>query len=234
MNVRPRIFSSDSPVIHDTNFKAPLDFYEGKGSTVSQASTYPHFFSLISECIQRTRSNGEALLDIEPKSSSWEDRLNSTLSSIADLFRRCHKRGNKVIFIGNGGSAAIASHMAIDYTKNGGIRAIALNDLAALTCVANDFGYEQVFAKQLQYHARKGDVVVILSTSGRSPNILEAASAVRELGCDLITLSGMNPNNSLRKRGLINLYVPSIDYGLVELTHMALLHSIVSVEKSTP
>jgi D-sedoheptulose 7-phosphate isomerase len=190
---------------------------------------YRHFFSLLSECVKRTMTNAEGEMEMD----SREDALEKGLSSVTELFLRCHRRGNRVIFIGNGGSAAIASHMAIDYTKNKKIRAIALNDLAALTCVANDFGYEQVFAKQLEYHARKGDIVVILSSSGKSPNILAAASVVRELGCDLITLSGMNPNNSLRKRGLINFYVPSIDYGLVELTHFALLHSIVSVAKST-
>ena len=76
------------------------------------------------------------------------------------------KRGCKMMFIGNGGSAAIASHMAIDFTKNGGMPALCFNDGAALTCLGNDFGYEEVFAGQLRAHARKGDVLFAISSSG--------------------------------------------------------------------
>lgn len=136
----------------------------------------------------------------------------------------------RVFFVGNGGSAAIASHMAIDYAKNGGVKALALNDPAALTCLANDYGYEQVFAKQLGYHAQYGDVVVLVSSSGKSPNILKAAEAARFADCKLITLSGFEPTNPLRKLGDINFFVPSHDYGCVEITHLAILHSMVTAK----
>ena len=83
--------------------------------------------------------------------------------------------GNKLIFVGNGGSAAItASHMATDYSKNGNIRALALNDSSMLTCLGNDLGYDRVFAKQIELHARAGDLVIAISSSGRSANILNA------------------------------------------------------------
>jgi len=155
--------------------------------------------------------------------------LTAGLRQCKTMFVRAHKAGKKVIFIGNGGSAAIASHLAIDYTKNGGIRAVAFNDLAALTCMANDFGYPQVFAKQLEYFAQKGDVVVCISSSGMSRNILEAAAIARTLNLDIITLSGMDSDNRLSGCGSVNFYVPANDYGLIEITHLSILHAITSV-----
>jgi hypothetical protein len=85
--------------------------------------------------------------------------------------------GNKLIFVGNGGSASIASHMATDYSKNDGIRSLALNDSSMLTCLGNDLGYEQVFAKQIELHARAKIFLIAISSSGRSPNILYAVKA---------------------------------------------------------
>src|SRR5580704_1277031 len=89
------------------------------------------------------------------------------------------KAANKIIFIGNGGSAGIASHLAIDFSKNGGLRALAFNDPSALTCFGNDLGYENVFAKQLEFHARPGDLLIAISSSGMSPNILGAVKEAR-------------------------------------------------------
>src|ERR1700744_2266039 len=94
-----------------------------------------------------------------------------------------HDAGNKVIFIGNGGSAGIASHLAIDFSKNGGMRSLAFNDAAALTCLGNDLGYENVFATQLDFHARPGDLLIAISSSGLSPNILRAVAVARGRGC---------------------------------------------------
>ncbi len=84
-----------------------------------------------------------------------------------------HEKGRKLLFIGNGGSSAIASHMAIDYWKNGGIRAIAFNDPALLTCLSNDYGYEHVFEKPIEMLAEAEDLLVAISSSGKSPNILQ-------------------------------------------------------------
>lgn len=158
-------------------------------------------------------------------------KLKEGLGKIRDLFRCAHAKGNKVIFIGNGGSAAIASHMATDYTKNGGIRSIAFNDAATLTCMANDFGYFQVFAKQLEYYAREDDVVVCISSSGKSRNILEAAAECMTREIKLVTLTGFEPENPLRGVGDFNFYVPAGDYGLIEIAHLTLLHSITSLSQ---
>jgi D-sedoheptulose 7-phosphate isomerase len=143
--------------------------------------------------------------------------------------RKAHGDGNKLIFIGNGGSAGIASHLAIDYSKNGGIRALAFNDGAALTCLGNDLGYEQVFAKQIELHGRPGDLLVAISSSGRSPNILNAVAAAWETGMDVLTFSGFRSDNPLRAAGNVNLYVPSTEYGFVEIGHLTLGHAILDL-----
>jgi D-sedoheptulose 7-phosphate isomerase len=205
------------------NVKLGERHYIGKGAFVDacKVSRGAYFHSLL-DCIQNTQATGPV----------WDESipLEAALERLADILRAAHKAGGKAIFIGNGGSAAIASHMAVDYSKNKGVRAVALNDAAMLTMLANDYGYEQVFAKQLEYHGRKADVAVIVSSSGRSLNIIAAADAARE--CELrnvATFSGMNPHNKLRVKGDLNFYVPCTDYGLVELAHLALLHSVASV-----
>ncbi len=91
--------------------------------------------------------------------------------------RAAHDSGNKLMFIGNGGSAGIAGHLAIDFSKNGNLRALAFNDPMALTCVGNDLGYHNVFAKQVEMHRASGDLLVAISSSGKSPNILAAVAA---------------------------------------------------------
>jgi D-sedoheptulose 7-phosphate isomerase len=142
-----------------------------------------------------------------------------------------HDNGNKIIFIGNGGSAAIASHLAIDFSKNGGLRSLAFNDPAALTCLGNDLGYENVFAKQIDFHARAGDLLIAISSSGRSPNILGAVAAARGRGCKIATYSGFIENNDLRRTGDMNFYVRSREYGFVEVAHLALVHAVLDIDR---
>jgi D-sedoheptulose 7-phosphate isomerase len=134
---------------------------------------------------------------------------------------------NKIMFVGNGGSAGIASHMAIDFTKNGNVPALAFSDAAALTCLGNDFGYEQVFARQVVAHGRPGDLLIAISSSGRSLNILNAVAAARSRDCAVFTLSGFDAGNPLRRLGDLNLYISSDQYGLVEVSHQALLHCLL-------
>ena len=138
-----------------------------------------------------------------------------------------HATGNKLIFIGNGGSAAIASHMATDYSKNGDVRSLALNDSSMLTCLGNDLGYDQVFTKQIELHARPGDLVIAISSSGRSANILNAVKAARNAKCEVVTLSGFTDDNPLRSLGDINFYIGSDRYGFVEIGHLTICHAIL-------
>lgn len=156
--------------------------------------------------------------------------LHQAMELLATRIRATHDAGNKLMFIGNGGSAGICSHMAIDYSKNGGIRSTAFNDGAALTCLGNDLGYENVFAKQVDLHARPGDMLIAISSSGKSTNIIKAVDVARERGCFVLTLSGFGADNPLRTFGDMNLYVDSMEYGFVEISHLALCHAVLDLE----
>lgn len=135
--------------------------------------------------------------------------------------------GGKMIFIGNGGSAAIASHMAIDLWKNGGIPATAFNDSSLLTCISNDFGYKHVFEKPIDFFADPNDVLFAISSSGRSENILRGVHTAKSKGCEVITLSGFDSDNPLNLLGTCNFYVPSHEYGPVEVIHQYICHYIL-------
>lgn len=168
-----------------------------------------------------------------------EDRdvaMDAAIEWAVEAARRTTGAGGKLIFAGNGGSAGIASHMATDYSKNGGLRAWAMNDGSMLTCLANDFGYEQVFARQIEFHGRPGDLLVAISSSGQSPNILAAVKAARAIDCAVLTLSGFAPGNPLRRLGDMNLYLESSLYGFVEIGHLVLCHAILdySIEWKSP
>jgi D-sedoheptulose 7-phosphate isomerase len=141
--------------------------------------------------------------------------------------RQAHAAGNKIIFVGNGGSSAIASHMATDYSKNGDVRAMALNDTAMLTCLGNDLGYDRIFAKQIELYARPDDLVIAISSSGRSANILNAVKAARAAKCAVVTFSGFTADNPLRRLGDINFYIASDRYGFVEIGHLTICHAIL-------
>ena len=149
------------------------------------------------------------------------------MQKIISLVRLKSQRGNKLIFIGNGGSASIASHIVTDFLKNAGIPAVAFNDTSMLTCISNDLGYEQVFAKPISLLAKKGDILFAISSSGKSRNILNAVLAAKRKGCSIITLSGFGKDNPLKKMGEVNFYAPSHSYGDVEIAHLAICHALV-------
>ena len=155
--------------------------------------------------------------------------LNAAISWTINMLNNMKSLGGKAIFIGNGGSAAIASHMAIDYCKNGGFPGLAFNDAAALTCLANDLGYEQAFAHQISNLGKSEDILIAISSSGASANIIAAAETASSINMKLITLSGFKENNSLRERGHMNFFVPITEYGIVEITHLVLCHAILDI-----
>lgn len=157
--------------------------------------------------------------------------LEAAFDAVRTRAHAAHDAGGKLLFIGNGGSAAIASHLAADFSKNGGLRALALNDAATLTCLGNDLGYENVFAKQLELHARPGDLLIAISSSGRSPNILAAVAAARAGSAGVVTFSGFAGGNNLRRLGDINFYVRSSEYGFVEVAHLSLCHAILDLDR---
>lgn len=158
--------------------------------------------------------------------------IDAAMHEVVSLLGSLRGSRGKVYLIGNGASAAIASHISADLLKNGGIPALVFNDPAQLTCISNDLGYEQVFALPLKLHAHKDDVLVSISSSGRSRNILDGVSAASEKGCFIVTLSGFDENNPLRAMGGVNFYVPSHSYGTVEVIHHAICHHIADALKA--
>lgn len=149
------------------------------------------------------------------------------LYEAAGLLDRAKAEGKKIILAGNGGSASIASHFTVDLVKNAGIRTINFNESSILTALANDFGYEWWVDKALGYYASPGDVVVLISSSGKSMNIINGALKARDMGLKIITLSGFREDNPLKDMGDINLYVESMSYNIVEITHSVWLAAIV-------
>ncbi|MBT6051932.1 MAG: SIS domain-containing protein [Candidatus Scalindua sp.] len=134
---------------------------------------------------------------------------------------------HKMMFIGNGASASISSHMATDFWKNGRIEALAFNDSSLLTCISNDYGYEHVFEKPIEMFAKREDIVFAISSSGESKNIVRGVNAARLKECSVITLSGFKDDNILSTLGDINFYIPSRKYGLVEVIHHSICHCIL-------
>lgn len=157
--------------------------------------------------------------------------LEEGFSRFIELARSCRQFGRKMMFVGNGGSASIASHMAIDWSKNGGVPALAFNDAPSLTCLANDLGFSGVFAHHVTMLGCAGDLLVAISSSGNSENILDAVAAAGSAGVTAVTFSGFAPLNKLRALGAVNFYVPAMDYGSVEVTHLALLHAMLDMHR---
>ena len=151
------------------------------------------------------------------------------LIKIKSLFQNTSKKGGKVILAGNGGSAAMASHVAVDITKNAGIRAITFNEYDLITTLANDYGYKNWIAKAIELYHNPKDVVVLISASGQSLNVINAAIQSKEFGLPVITFSGMSPKNPLNDKGDINLWVDSNIYNIVEMTHHIWLLAIVDM-----
>ena len=149
------------------------------------------------------------------------------LEILKNVFRTVREERVHVFFIGNGGSAAIAEHMTTDYLKNGHIRTLNLLAAPTLTCLSNDFGYEYVFSKQLEINASKGDLLVAISSSGNSQNIVNAVFEARKREMKVLTFSGFDSNNKISSLGDYNVHVPSFEYGIVESIHNLILQQIL-------
>lgn len=169
----------------------------------------------------------EAMKNIICSINWYETDLDSAWAHIVETYITTKRERRRLYFIGNGGSAAIAIHMTNDFFKNGGICTHSLHDPALMTCLANDFGYEYVFSKQLELLSQTGDVLTAISSSGNSRNIINAVEVAKGKGCIIVTLSGFKEDNCLRRMGDVNLYVPSMEYGVVETIHNMILQQVV-------
>ncbi|EKS35644.1 D-sedoheptulose 7-phosphate isomerase [Afipia clevelandensis] len=166
------------------------------------------------------------------------DEVRATTQAIARAVTDALKAGNKLLLIGNGGSAADAQHIAAEIVgrykqERPGWAAIALTtDTSALTAIANDYGFEQVFARQLQGLAKRGDVLFALSTSGRSPNILAALKMARDLG--VVTVGFTGERGESMRASCDHLFIaPTDDTPVIQQVHMMAMHAICDeVEQS--
>ena len=155
------------------------------------------------------------------KNFSFEKEILNTCK----LFKKCSLSKNKVIFLGNGGSASIASHVSVDLTKNAKIRSVNFNETDLITCFANDFGHENAMAWLVESNSAKDDLLIAISSSGESVNILNAVKKAKNLGIKVIGLSGFYAN-SLASLADYSICIESRNYGVIEDTHSMIMHSL--------
>jgi len=156
------------------------------------------------------------------------------LAYITEMILSAGRDGRSIYILGNGGSAATASHLACDLAKTASVpghprlRALALTDnVPLLTAWGNDASYDVVFAEQVSTFVRPGDLVIAISASGNSPNVVAAAAAARNLGASVIGLIGFG-GGRLRSWCDVALVVPSHEYGPVEDAHMVFVHAVTA------
>mgnify|MGYP001258583806 FL=1 len=163
------------------------------------------------------------------KSANFND-----LEKASKIVNEASSNNKKIIIVGNGGSGAISSHVAVDFTKAAGIRAINFNEADLITCFANDYGYENWVSEALKSYADFGDVIVLISSSGESMNIINAANTARDMKNKILTFSGFSSSNPLRSLGDVNFWIDSRSYNYIEMTHhiwlVAICDYIISVK----
>lgn len=154
---------------------------------------------------------------------------NEGIRLLVDTFTAHKERKSQLFFIGNGGSSAIASHMTADYMKNGGMNTYSLYDNAVTTCMGNDYGYEYIFSRPMEFLIREGDLLVAISSSGNSSNIVNAIETARIKEASVITFTGFEESNKAKQMGDVNVYVPCKKYGIVESIHNLMLQQVVDL-----
>ena len=158
------------------------------------------------------------------------ESVGKSIEIAAELCIDCLNKGNKILLFGNGGSAAIASHFSVDLTKNASVRCLNFNESDLITCFANDYGFENWVAKAVEFYGDQGDVLIVISSSGQSKNMINATSSARtKKFSKIVTLSGFEEDNPLRKSGDINLWVNSRAYNFVENLHQIWLLALVDL-----
>lgn len=187
------------------------------------------YFQKLSEFLKETRVSFHRPFDDIEKRGKKVVELNDAVYYLANILTDHQISGKRIMFIGNGGSAAIAIHALVDFAHAGGLKTVDPFSPPLLTCMANDYSYENVFSKPVEMFAKAGDILFAISSSGQSPNILNACKTASDKKCNVITFSGFSPDNPLRKLGHLNFYVPSTHYGFVELAHQTLIHCILDL-----
>jgi D-sedoheptulose 7-phosphate isomerase len=159
-----------------------------------------------------------------------DEQIIKKIIEVKDLLVQTKNNGKKIMIFGNGGSAAIASHFSVDLTKNANIRCVNFNESDLITCFSNDYGYEKWVEKTVDFYADAGDVLILISSSGKSPNIINACKAARGKKIStIITFTGHEKNNPLSDLGDINFWINSKAYNFIENIHQVWLLSIVDL-----
>ena len=158
------------------------------------------------------------------------EKVIEQLIEIKNLIKESKRKKSKILIFGNGGSSPIASHFSVDIARNAGIKCLNFNEAGLITCFANDYGFENWIVKAIKLYSNKGDLLFLISSSGRSKNMLNAAVSSKKYKISkVITLTGFDNNNPLRKIGDINLWVNSKSYNFVENTHQLWLLSLTDL-----
>ncbi|WP_320172147.1 SIS domain-containing protein [Maridesulfovibrio sp.] len=137
---------------------------------------------------------------------------------------KLREEGRVIYLIGNGASASMASHFSADLAKNAHVHTQVFTDLALITALANDISYDQVFVEPLRRRMTPNDMLVGISSSGNSPNVVNACRFAAEIGASVVTVTAMKPDNKMRQIGDLNFWIPAYTYGMAETGHACILH----------
>lgn len=146
-----------------------------------------------------------------------------------DLIKRIKKNKNKIIIFGNGGSQSIASHFQTDMIKTHNVRCLNFSGSSLLTCLSNDYGYEKTFQKIIEIFADPEDLIILISSSGNSKNIINAYNKAQNIGCHILTLTGFKKNNKLNKISKNQIWIDDSHYNNIENTHQLILLLIIDM-----
>ena len=145
------------------------------------------------------------------------------------LIQRSIHNKSKVYIVGNGGSASIASHVSVDFAKVARVPSSTFNNSNLTTCFANDYGYENWVVEAIKAYTNINDLIILISSSGTSKNIVNAAQYCKDNNIDLITLSGFTKDNPLSTLGNVNFHIESTEYNYIEMSHHIILLSLVDI-----
>ena len=157
----------------------------------------------------------------------YPENINIQFEEFKKIALEVKKNDGKLMFAGNGASASISAHGAVDFTKQGGVRAVTFNEANVITCFSNDFGYDNWVSEAVKFYSKSNDALILISVSGESPSVINAAKTARDLGIPIITFSGRDINNSLKSLGDINFWVDSHAYNIVECIHMIWVTTVI-------
>ena len=155
-----------------------------------------------------------------------DTEIINKLIKVKDVLLSVSKKNGKILIFGNGGSAAISSHVSVDLTKNANIRTVNFNESDLITCFSNDYGYDRWVEKSIDFYADRKDVVILISSSGKSMNMINACKAAKRKKIKVISLTGHSQNNPLSKLSNISLWINSKAYNFIENIHQIWLLSI--------